>query len=77
MYELNGILYKIKALTPETIITITWSIFLRSWTIIAIKVNGIANFKPNSSGIKDPKIIPNIVEICQLIQRVIPAPIIW
>ena len=32
-----------------------------SFTIIAKKVNGIANFKPNSSGINEPNIIPLIV----------------
>ena len=35
---------------------------------------GTANFKPNSCGINDPKIIPNIVEICQHIQSVPPDP---
>ena len=62
---------------PDTIITKTWSIFLKSWTIIAINVRGIANFNPNSSGTIEPSRIPTIVDICQLNHKVIPEPIKW
>ena len=77
IYDLNGASKNNKALTPQTIITITWSIFFKSWTIIAIKVRGIANFKPNSSGTNEPNIIPANVEICQQTQSVLPVPIKW
>ncbi len=40
-----------------------------------MKVNGIANFNPNSSGTKEPNTIPDNVAICQQIQRVAPVPI--
>ena len=46
-----------------------------SCTIIAMKVRGIANFKPSSSGTNEPNIIPANVEICQQIQSVLPVPI--
>ena len=42
--------------------------------IIAKKVRGIANFKPNSSGINEPNIIPLIVDNCQQSQSVTPVP---
>ena len=42
---------------------------------IAIKVNGIANFKPSSSGTNEPNSIPANVAICQHNQRVLPVPI--
>ena len=59
---------------PETKITITFTSFLKSLTNNAKKVNGIANVKPNLSGITDPKITPINVVICQIIQHGIPAP---
>ena len=77
MYDLNGASNKINEANPETNITKTWSNFLKSLTIIAKKVKGIANFKPNSSGIKEPNIIPLIVEICQKNHKVIPPPKTW
>ena len=49
-------------------------IFLKSLINNARKVIGIANFKPSSSGIIDPKKIPTKVEICQIVQHVVPPP---
>ena len=77
MYDLNGASKNNNELKPQVIITITWSIFFKSWTTIAIKVSGIANFNPSSSGTNDPKIIPESVEICQQTHNVQPVPIKW
>ena len=59
MYDLKGASKNNNELNPHVIITITWSIFFISWTTIAIKVNGIANFNPKFSGMNDPKSIPD------------------
>ena len=74
---MNGASKNNKELKPQAIITITWSIFFKSWTTIAIKVRGIANFNPSSSGTNEPKIIPDKVAICQQTQSVPPVPIKW
>ena len=74
MYDLNGASNNISEANPDTNITKTWSNFLKSFTIIAKKVRGIANFKPNSSGINEPNIIPLIVDSCQQNQSVTPVP---
>ena len=63
------------ATKPETKITITLIIFLKSLTSIAKKVKGTAKLSPNFSGIASPKIIPKNVVICQTTQQVTPPPI--
>ena len=40
----------------------------------ARNVKEIVKLNPNSSGITEPKTIPKIVEICQTVQHVKPAP---
>ena len=75
MYDLKGASKNNNELNPHVIITITWSNFLKSWTTIAMKVKGIANFKPNSSGTNDPKTIPAKVDNCQNIHSVTPLRI--
>ena len=77
MYDLKGASKNNKELNPHVIITITWSNFLISWTTIAIKVKGTANFSPNSSGTKEPRIIPASVDICQQTHKVPPLPNKW
>ena len=62
------------ATTPDTNITIIFLRFLKSLTNKAIKVKEIVKPKPSSSGTTDPKTIPKIVEICQTLQQVKPAP---
>ena len=42
--------------------------------MLSSKVKGIANFKPNSSGINEPNIIPLIVDNCQQNHNVTPVP---
>ena len=74
MYDLNGASNNISDAKPETNMTKTWSSFLKSFTTIAKKVRGIANFNPNSSGINEPNIIPLIVDNCQQSQSVTPVP---
>ena len=77
MYDFNGALKNSKELIPQTNITITWSNFFKSWTTIAIKVKGIVNFSPSSSGTKEPNMIPDKVANCQQVQSVQPEPIKW
>ena len=74
IYDLKGASKNSKELKPQVIITITWSNFFKSWTTIAIKVRGTANFNPSSSGTNEPRIIPDNVANCQQIQRVPPEP---
>ena len=77
MYDLKGASKNNNELNPHVIITITWSIFFKSWTTIAINVKGTANFNPNCSGTNEPRIIPDNVDSCQKIQRVPPEPSKW
>ena len=78
IYALKGIKWYPKvAIKPDTNITITFLIFLKSLISKARKVMGIANFNPNSSGTIDPKNIPPKVEICQIVQQVTPPPNKW
>ena len=37
-------------------------------------IKEIVKVKPNSSGTTEPKTIPKIVDICQIVQHVKPAP---
>ena len=74
MYALNGTSKNNNEENPEISITITWSNFLKSFIIIAKKVSGIANFKPQCSGIIEPKKIPIIVVSCHVVHKVTPAP---
>ena len=62
------------ATIPDASITITFLNFLKSLINKARKVNEIVKLNPNSSGTTDPRTIPKIVEICQIIQQVNPAP---
>ena len=75
IYAWNGIiLYPIVATIPDTSITIIFLNFLKSLINKAKKVKEIVKLKPNSSGTTDPKTIPKIVDICQIVQQVKPAP---
>ena len=62
------------ATIPDASITIRFLNFLKSLINKARKVNEIVKLNPNSSGTTDPRTIPKIVEICQIIQQVNPAP---
>ena len=62
------------ATTPEIIITITFTNFLKSFTNKAKKVNGTAKLKPSFSGINAPKTIPKNVVVCHINQHVSPPP---
>ena len=62
------------ATIPDTSITITFLNFLKSLINKARKVKEIVKLNPNSSGTTDPRTIPKIVEICQIVQQVNPAP---
>ena len=48
--------------------------FLKSLINKARNVKEIVKLKPNSFGTTEPKIIPKIVDICQIVQQVKPAP---
>ena len=75
MYALKGItLNPMVAIIPETSITIIFLNFLKSLINKAKKVKEIVKLKPNSSGTTDPKTMPKIVDTCQIIQHVKPAP---
>ena len=65
------------ATIPDTSITITFLNFLKSLINKARKVKEIVKLNPNSSGTTDPRTIPKIVEICQIVQQVNPAPNKW
>ena len=65
------------ATIPDTSITITFLDFLKSLINKARKVKEIVKLNPNSSGTTDPRTIPKIVEICQIVQQVNPAPNKW
>ena len=62
---------------PDEITVIRVDFDLIIGIIIAIKVRGIANFKPSSSGTNEPNIITANVEISQQTQSVLPVPIKW
>ena len=55
------------ATIPDTSITITFLNFLKSLINKARKVKEIVKLNPNSSGTTDPRTIPKIVEICQIV----------
>ena len=75
MYALKGIaLYPMVATNPDTNITMIFLNFLKSLINKARKVKEIVKLKPNSSGITEPKTIPKIVDICQIVQQVKPEP---
>ena len=75
IYALKGIELKpIVATIPDTNITIIFLNFLKSLINKAKNVNEIVKLNPNSSGTTDPKTIPRIVDICQIVQQVKPAP---
>ena len=75
MYALKGIvLYPIVAMIPDINITIIFLNFLKSFMSKAKNVKEIVKLKPNSSGTTEPKTIPKIVEICQIVQQVKPEP---
>ena len=65
------------ATIPDTSITITFLNFLKSLINKARKVKEIVKLNPNSSGTTDPRTIPKIVDICQIVQQVKPAPNKW
>ena len=65
------------ATIPDTNITIIFLNFLKSLINKAKNVKEIVKLKPNYSGTTDPKTIPKIVEICQIVQQVKPAPNKW
>ena len=75
IYALKGIELKpIVATIPDTNITIIFLNFLKSLINKAKNVNEIVKLNPNSSGTTEPKTIPRIVDICQIVQQVKPAP---
>ena len=78
IYALKGIELKpIVATIPDTNITIIFLNFLKSLINRAKNVNEIVKLNPNSSGTTEPKTIPRIVDICQIVQQVKPAPNKW
>ena len=78
IYAWNGIiLYPIVATIPDTSITIILLNFRKSLISKAKKVKEIVKLKPSSSGTTDPKTMPKIVDICQIVQQVNPAPNKW
>ena len=75
MYALKGIVLKpIVATNPDTNITIIFLNFLKSPINKARNVKEIVKLKPNSSGTTEPKTMPKIVDICQIVQQVRPEP---
>ena len=75
IYALKGIKLKPTVATiPDTNITIIFLNFLKSLINKAKNVKEIVKLKPNSSGTTEPKTIPKIVDICQIVQQVKPAP---
>ena len=75
IYALKGIELKpIVATIPDTNITIIFLNFLKSLINKAKNVKEIVKLKPNSSDTTEPKTIPKIVDICQIVQQVKPLP---
>ena len=75
IYALKGIMLKpIVATIPDTNITMIFLYFLKSLINNAKNVNEIVKLNPNSSGTTEPKTIPKMVDICQIVQQVKPAP---
>ena len=78
MYALKGIMLKpIVATNPDTNITMIFLNFLKSLISRARNVKEIVKLKPSSSGTTEPRTIPKIVDICQIVQHVNPEPSKW